>query len=88
MFLFKNFKSCTPRKQAILVPAHTHTLQYNLFSTKQPVNMPLVVPGINSNDGSKTEEWTNKLVGKKIGESSDATVCSMPESLRLRSDRN
>ncbi|TVY12666.1 Uncharacterized protein LARI1_G009493 [Lachnellula arida] len=35
--------------------------------------MPLVVPGINSNDGSKTEEWTNKLVGKKIGESSDAT---------------
>jgi phosphoribosylpyrophosphate synthetase len=37
--------------------------------------MPLVVPGINSGDeDSKTTEWMNKLVGKKIGESSDATV--------------
>jgi hypothetical protein len=38
--------------------------------------MPLVVPGINSGgDASKTEEWQNKLVGKKIGEgASDATV--------------
>jgi len=38
--------------------------------------MPLVVPGINSNDpASKTEEWANKLVGKKIGDGpSDAIV--------------
>ena len=41
--------------------------------------MPLVVPGINSADGSKTEEWTNKLVGKKLGDSSDATVYSTME---------
>ncbi|KAI9848907.1 MAG: hypothetical protein M1838_000348 [Thelocarpon superellum] len=38
--------------------------------------MPLVVPGINDNhsgNDAKTE-WTNKLVGKKISEStSDAT---------------
>jgi hypothetical protein len=40
--------------------------------------MPLVVPGINSvGDNSKTEEWTNKLVGKKIGEISNATVCHL-----------
>lgn len=32
--------------------------------------MPLVVPGITSNgSGDKTEEWMNKLVGKKISES-------------------
>jgi hypothetical protein len=36
--------------------------------------MPLVVPGITSSDSSKTEEWSNKLVGKKIGENSDATA--------------
>lgn len=46
------------------------------FSTKSTFKMPLVVPGITSKDdsASKTEEWTNKLVGKKIGESSDAIV--------------
>ena len=39
--------------------------------------MPLVVPGINSgSDKSTTEEWTQKLVGKKIGENSDSTVWS------------
>ncbi len=30
--------------------------------------MPLVVPGITNSTGDKTEEWTNKLVGKKIAE--------------------
>ncbi|KUJ08056.1 uncharacterized protein LY89DRAFT_691357 [Mollisia scopiformis] len=37
--------------------------------------MPLVVPGINSGgDNSKTEEWMNKLVGKKLTDGpSDAT---------------
>jgi hypothetical protein len=47
------------------------------FHPSKPFTMPLVVPGINSQGGdkSKTEEWTNKLVGKKLGEGSDATVC-------------
>jgi hypothetical protein len=42
--------------------------------------MPLVVPGINSQGAgkSKTEEWTNKLVGKKLGDGSDATVRLSP----------
>ncbi|PVH78273.1 hypothetical protein DL98DRAFT_494341 [Cadophora sp. DSE1049] len=43
--------------------------------------MPLVVPGINSggDEQSKTEEWTKKLVGKKIGEESDATTFARAE---------
>ena len=50
--------------------------QNKTFTTKKNFKMPLVVPGINSGgDASKTEEWQNKLVGKKIGEgASDATV--------------
>jgi hypothetical protein len=45
------------------------------FNTKITLKMPLVVPGINSGgDNSKTQEWTDKLVGKKIGDSSDAVV--------------
>lgn len=39
--------------------------------------MPLVVPGINSSMGDKSE-WVNKLMGKKISETaSDETVCSL-----------
>lgn len=51
-------------------------LPYKTFNTKATLKMPLVVPGINSGEkeNSKTEEWTQKLVGKKIGESSDSTV--------------
>ncbi|KAH6678107.1 hypothetical protein B0J14DRAFT_474797 [Halenospora varia] len=50
--------------------------------------MPLVVPGITSKDdsASKTEEWTNKLVGKKIGESSDAITfakADLPKETRV-----
>lgn len=51
-------------------------LPYKAFNTKPTLKMPLVVPGINSGDkeNSKTEEWTQKLVGKKIGESHNSTV--------------
>lgn len=28
--------------------------------------MPLIVPGITSQTGSKTEQWQNKLVGKTL----------------------
>lgn len=36
--------------------------------------MPLVDPVTNSAGGDKTQEWQNKLVGKKIGETSDEVV--------------
>lgn len=33
--------------------------------------MPLVVPGITSNNGDKSQDWQNQLMGKKLGETSD-----------------
>ncbi|KZF18851.1 hypothetical protein L228DRAFT_271749 [Xylona heveae TC161] len=52
--------------------------------------MPLVVPGINSNDGSKEDQkmqWMNKLVGKKIDESSHSETTfaktDLPEEHRI-----
>jgi len=38
--------------------------------------MPLVVPGIQSKGGEGVEEWSNKLMGKKIGDNHDEVVCS------------
>ena len=63
---------------------HKIPFPYKTFHTKAILKMPLVVPGINSGDkeNSKTEEWTQKLVGKKIGESNDSTV-SFWMSLRI-----
>ena len=49
--------------------------------------MPLVVPGITNNSGDKTEEWANKLVGKKIGDepTSETVFCKkdLPEECRV-----
>lgn len=57
----------------------------SLLLSLEPINapivaaMPLVVPGINSTSGNKTEEWQNKLVGKKLGDdASTETVCRFP----------
>lgn len=38
--------------------------------------MPLVVPGVTHQSGDKTEEWMNKLAGKKLhdGEETNETV--------------
>jgi hypothetical protein len=38
--------------------------------------MPLVVPGVQSEGGSGIEAWTNKLMGKKIGDNHDEVVRS------------
>jgi hypothetical protein len=40
--------------------------------------MPLVVPGLMSNDSSNSsgDDWMNKLAGKKIGEQHDEMVPS------------
>ncbi|KAL4781023.1 hypothetical protein BJX76DRAFT_336404 [Aspergillus varians] len=50
--------------------------------------MPLVVPGINntSGGGGSMDEWLNKLVGKKISETSNATSFAkkdLPETHRI-----
>ena len=75
MFNIKNKLPSSIFKQSTSIPKYQNVPQRHI-STKHTLKMPLVVPGINSNDsGSKTEEWSNKLVGKKIGDgSSDSTV--------------
>ena len=51
-----------------------------LTTNLQLLKMPLVVPGLMGNSGdSKTDEWTNKLVGKKLSEQdSNETVGHRP----------
>ncbi|KAJ5186328.1 hypothetical protein N7449_011092 [Penicillium cf. viridicatum] len=47
--------------------------------------MPLVVPGINSSFGDKSE-WVNKLMGKKISDTSNETSFAkkdLPETHRV-----
>lgn len=44
--------------------------------------MPLVVPGINNNSADgKTEEWANKLVGKKLHDEETNETVSGTQSL-------
>ncbi|KAF7551811.1 hypothetical protein G7Z17_g4771 [Cylindrodendrum hubeiense] len=50
--------------------------------------MPLIVPGINSTTGDKTEEWQNKLVGKKLTDddaSNETVFCKrdLPQETRI-----
>ncbi|KKY29853.1 putative pua rna binding domain-containing protein [Diaporthe ampelina] len=50
--------------------------------------MPLVVPGVTSQPDSKTEEWSNKLVGKKITDDETSNEISfakrdLPEAHRV-----
>jgi hypothetical protein len=71
LFIKRNIDSFLTRTRN----QQNQALQYKTFKTTTTLKMPLVVPGINSGgDNSKTEEWTQKLVGKKIGEASDSTV--------------
>jgi hypothetical protein len=53
-----------------------------LTSSINNAAMPLVVPGITSNSGSgsndPTSEWTNKLLGKKLSDSTTDTVVWLP----------
>lgn len=83
-----NIKPIKPIKSIKPFLPHRN-FQIKTFTTKKPLQMPLVVPGINSGgDASKTEEWTNKLVGKKLGEgSSDEVVRSVLTFKRWEGDR-
>ncbi|CAJ2513233.1 Uu.00g013520.m01.CDS01 [Anthostomella pinea] len=49
--------------------------------------MPLVVPGVTSSSGDKTEEWRNKLVGKTVSDDShsETNFCKkeLPEQCRV-----
>jgi len=48
--------------------------------------MPLVVPGLMSNSKDKNEEWSHKLMGKKLGDASDEVTFAkrdLPEQHRV-----
>jgi hypothetical protein len=74
MIIFRSFKPIVLSRNLQL----SYKPTYSQLFTTQHLKMPLIVPGINSGGAnSKTDEWMNKLVGKKLGDgSSDATVCS------------
>ena len=44
------------------------------FHTNQFFNMPLIDPVTTAAGGDKTQEWQNKLVGKKLGDAHDEVV--------------
>jgi hypothetical protein len=48
--------------------------EVSVTSPSANTTMPLVVPGITSNSKDKTQDWSNKLMGKKLGDSSDEIV--------------
>jgi len=60
--------------------------QINVTTPHASTTMPLVVPGLMSKDGDKTSDWQNKLMGKKIGDSSDEITFAktdLPEKHRV-----
>lgn len=40
--------------------------------------MPLVVPGLQSKEGSGEQDWMSKLMGKKLGQQHDEMVSLVP----------
>ncbi|AEO55590.1 hypothetical protein MYCTH_2086920 [Thermothelomyces thermophilus ATCC 42464] len=47
--------------------------------------MPLVVPGVTADnmEDNKTQEWTNKLVGKKLSEEPSSETTDLPPQTRV-----
>ncbi|OBT67022.1 hypothetical protein VE03_04528 [Pseudogymnoascus sp. 23342-1-I1] len=41
--------------------------------------MPLVAPGISGDVVPQTQEWTNRLLGKTIGDENNATTFAMSD---------
>jgi hypothetical protein len=58
-----------------LTPYETTSTRTTL-TTSTLHNMPLVVPGLQSKDGSGGEDWMSKLMGKKLGDQHDEMVRS------------
>jgi hypothetical protein len=49
----------------------------NVTTPSATQTMPLVVPGLMSSGKDKNDDWAQKLMGKKIGDSSDEVVRSL-----------
>jgi hypothetical protein len=76
------------QQQANAYPAHISPRMYSgllptvsVTSPSAVHTMPLVVPGIQSNDKDLTTEWMNKLMGKKLGDSHDEVVSPYKQRL-------
>merc|ERR1712087_497612 len=50
-----------------------HRLQ-TLYSRTHSTNMPLVVPGVQSQGGDAIDTWTNKLIGRTLGDDHSETT--------------
>lgn len=61
-----------------IVSTPKHRFQPVILRPLQHIfKMPLVVPGImNNNNGDKTQDWTNKLVGKTLCEGPSSEIVS------------
>ena len=55
----------------------------NVTTPSEKTTMPLVVPGLTSNSKDKNEEWSHKLMGKKLGDATDEVVCLTLNSVEL-----
>ncbi|KAL3458777.1 hypothetical protein BJX64DRAFT_265869 [Aspergillus heterothallicus] len=83
--LFSTFKQLQGRPASILRSNHRTSHSSNQLHLSNNATMPLVVPGITSSGGKK-DEWMNKLVGKRISDSSNETCFAkkdLPESHRI-----
>ncbi len=70
-----------------ILKLYTPTTQLKHSITPYLNIMPLVVPGINSNDGgSVSDSWISKLMGKKLADRTDETSFAkkdLPENHRV-----
>jgi hypothetical protein len=71
MIIIKSSKSSSSTRP---IPRTISRTQYKFFCTNQILNMPLIDPVTTAAGGDKNAEWQNKLVGKKLGDSSDEVV--------------
>lgn len=66
----------TPPNLNIITSTKPPTISHHTSTTFAcTINMPLVVPGLQTSlTGSNSQDWQSKLLGKKLGDSSDQTV--------------
>lgn len=81
MYMYLHFiKASVNHQKTTTYQKSTQTIKhFRSISSTTSTKMPLVVPGLQSNSGDQTQQWFQKLAGKKIGEKHDENVCSTRE---------
>jgi hypothetical protein len=82
LLLCSSTESLAQISETAILSSQSHLNHITENYTELPI-MPLVVPGVTTQSGDRTEEWTNKLSGKKIheGEESNQTVSRPAQSM-------